>query len=284
MSFRETKATECLKAFSQNRKSQTENGLSTIDLPSLLKVSKNSGLGLRELEIKALQMGLVPRRYLRNMHTLSIQDQICLLQANIAIFGVGGLGGYILELLARMGVGRMLICDGDRFEESNLNRQLMSNQDNLGQNKAIVAKEKINSVNSSVDLSVVDRFAAEEELPELFKDKDLVVDALGGLEIRRILFKAAEMAGLPMVSGFIAGATGGVSTVFPGDKGLLSMWEGHVGAEERLGCLAHTASAIASMQCAEVVNLLCGKEVRLKQKMAVCDLEECSWEVFELPV
>ncbi len=284
MSFREAKAKEHLKDFSQHKKAQIENGLSTIDLPNLLEISKNSGIGLRELEIKALQMGLVPRRYLRNMHTLSVQDQILLLQANIVIFGVGGLGGYILDLLARMGVGRMLICDGDRFEESNLNRQLMANETNLGQNKAIAAREKISLVNSSMELSVVDRFATEGELQELIKDKDLVVDALGGLEIRRILFQAAEVAGLPLVSGFIAGATGGVSTVFPGDKGLLSMWEGQVGAEERLGCLTHTASVIASMQCAEIVNLLCGKKVRLKQKMAVCDLEECSWEVFELPV
>jgi molybdopterin/thiamine biosynthesis adenylyltransferase len=281
----ETRAKELLETLVAEKDEQNiEGDPNIIDLQGTSEISRKSGLSLRKVEILALQSDLVPKRYLRNLNTLSKADQIALLQAEVVLMGVGGLGGYLLEMLCRLGVGRIVIVDGDIFEESNLNRQLLGTEKSVGLEKVRAAKDKMSYVNSAVEVQAIERFLDEKELIGLLQDKDLVLDALGGLAVRKVLLFAAQSAGLPLISGFVAGATGCVSTVFPGDKGLLSIWEGQQGAEEALGCLAYTVSAIASMQCAEAVNLLCGqKRARLQQKMAVCDLQECTWEIFEIP-
>ncbi len=72
-------------------------------------------------EILALEHDIVPERYIRNMNALSIKDQITLLQSRVCIVGLGGLGGTVVETLARIGVGAMTVVDGDVFDESNLN-------------------------------------------------------------------------------------------------------------------------------------------------------------------
>src|SRR5512147_1622181 len=107
----------------------------------------------REVEAAALAAGVVPLRYSRNMRSLSCEDQTVLLGAAAAVVGLGGLGGTVVEILARLGVGRLAVIDGDRFEDSNLNRQLLSSVEDLGRSKADVARERIHRVNPSVKVT-----------------------------------------------------------------------------------------------------------------------------------
>ena len=85
------------------------------------------------MEIAALKQGVIPCRYLRNIGTIGPDGQIKLLQSTVAVVGAGGLGGTAIELLARQGVGHLIIIDNDRFAEQNLNRQIMSREGNLGE-------------------------------------------------------------------------------------------------------------------------------------------------------
>ncbi|GAI18302.1 unnamed protein product, partial [marine sediment metagenome] len=80
----------------------------------------------REVEILALNNNLIPERYHRNLGVISPYEQVKLLQSKIAIIGVGGLGGTVLELLARMGIGELIIVDKDVMGDDNLNRQILS--------------------------------------------------------------------------------------------------------------------------------------------------------------
>jgi len=86
----------------------------------------------REVEILALQNNIIPKRYQRNLGVISPSEQIKLLQSKVAIIGAGGLGGTVLELLVRMGIGELIIADKDIIGDSNLNRQILSTETNLG--------------------------------------------------------------------------------------------------------------------------------------------------------
>ncbi len=81
-------------------------------------------------------------RYDRNIKTLSLEENEKLKDFKVCVIGCGGLGGYIIEMLGRIGVGYITAVDGDNFSESNLNRQIISSDLNLGKNKAIEAKKE----------------------------------------------------------------------------------------------------------------------------------------------
>ena len=101
------------------------------------------GVSLRDVEDAALRAGILPLRYLRNRNTIGIGQQLRLLRSRVAVIGCGGLGGHVIEALARLGVGSITAVDPDVFEESNLNRQVFSSINVLGRNKAEVAAERV---------------------------------------------------------------------------------------------------------------------------------------------
>ena len=89
-----------------------------------------------KVEEMALAQGIIPVRYQRNLNAISIEEQYCCLaKSRVAVVGCGGLGGYVIEELARLGVGFITAWDYDCFEEHNINRQLNAQLNNLGQSK-----------------------------------------------------------------------------------------------------------------------------------------------------
>ncbi len=102
------------------------------------------------MKLVALQNDIVPEHYARNLRFFSVEDQIALLNSQVGVVGLGGLGGAVTEILARIGFGRLVLLDGDMFEESNLNRQFLSKTDLLGSSKANAAKQRVAEVNPSI--------------------------------------------------------------------------------------------------------------------------------------
>ena len=98
-------------------------------------------------EVLILQGGYLPARYQRNQQMIPTKQQLRLFQSKVAVVGCGGLGGYILEELARLGVGQIVAIDPDVFEEHNLNRQLLSTIDSLGVAKTEAAVGRIAAIN-----------------------------------------------------------------------------------------------------------------------------------------
>lgn len=96
-------------------------------------------------------------RYLRN-GIFSSQDMSKLKDKKVCIVGAGGLGGYILEMLARVGIGSITIIDGDVFDETNLNRQILSTSESLGKSKVQIAKERMDQVNPHVSVNGIKIF------------------------------------------------------------------------------------------------------------------------------
>lgn len=243
----------------------------------------------RDIEITALQNNILPERYLRNFKSLSPQDQIRLLQSRAILVGAGGLGGTVLEWLARTGVGHLAIIDGDRFEGHNLNRQLLCTQDKLGTAKAGAAAERACRVNSSVTVEAYSEFLNHENARRLLRDCHVVVDCLDNIQTRFIVEAAAKNAGIPMVSAAVAGYTGHVTTVFPQDRGLELIYGPAAdlkiskGAETTLGNLPQTVGLIASMESAEVIKVLLSRDKELlRGKMLLMDLGSHTYEVLRL--
>ncbi len=215
-----------------------------------------------EVEIAALAAGVVPARYLRNVGTLGIEGQLRLLRSCVGVCGLGGLGGYVSELLARYGVGRLILADGDVFEANNLNRQTLCREVDLGRPKAERARERVAEINSSLQVTAHRRFVTAELVPEVFAGAEVVVDALDTVSSRLSLEEGCARLGIPMVHGAVAGSAGEVMTVYPGDPGLRALYAGGEdrGAELLEGTPPTTPALVASLQAQEAVKVICGGE------------------------
>jgi molybdopterin/thiamine biosynthesis adenylyltransferase len=230
-----------------------------------------------EVEEAALTMGLLPARYQRNRSTLSTADQLVLFRSRVTVIGCGGLGGYVIEQLARLGVGQMVLVDPDVFEEHNLNRQLLSLPSNLGESKVSIAQKRVAAVNPAVTVEARQEALDRANGAELVAGSRVVVDALDTIKVRLELAEVCEDAGVPLVHGAIGGWYGQVTTQFPGDRTLQSLyqnWQEGKGVEQHLGNPAFTPALVASLEVAEVCKVLLGKRETLQHRLLTVDLKE----------
>lgn len=239
-------------------------------------ISKSSGVSHKVVQIIALQNNILPERYARNQRSLSNEDQIKLLNSHVVVIGLGGLGGTVTEILSRIGIGKLTLVDGDFFEDSNLNRQLLSSTDVLGKMKAEVAENRVAALNPAVEVIPVRKYFNHENSAEILADADIVVDCLDTISHRFILETGCRIEDIPLVSAAIGGTSGQVTVIFPGDPGLQLIYgipekARTKGIEATLGTLPYAAVAIAAMECAEVVALAIGKPAQLRKRLLLAD-------------
>jgi molybdopterin/thiamine biosynthesis adenylyltransferase len=250
-------------------------GCRVLAFERVAQLAQAFGRTRQEVEIAALELGVLPQRYLRNYGTLGIEGQLVLARSHAAVIGLGGLGGYVVEGLARMGVGKMTLVDGDFFFDHNLNRQLLSSEALLGEPKARAAAERVHQINGAIDVTVHAVYASRENLDELLAGADVVIDALDRLPIRLTLQDVAARLKLPMVHGAIAGTMGQVMTILPGDPGLKALYGSgpmpEQGAEAELGTPAPSPMMVAAWQVHETIKLLTGKGEILRGRMLLMD-------------
>ena len=128
--------------------------------------------------------------------------------AHVLVVGLGGVGAYAAEMVARAGVGRMTIADADTVSPSNINRQLVALHSTVGRQKADVLAERLRDINPDIELTVVNRYIRDEETYRLLDAAayDYVVDAIDTLSPKLALIAAALERRLPLVSSMGAGA------------------------------------------------------------------------------
>ncbi len=241
----------------------------------------------RDVEIAALRERVLPERYARNLGSVGWEGQVALLQSAVGVVGVGGLGGWIVEGLARMGIGRMILIDDDVFEENNLNRQAFCREANVGQPKVEAARQRVAEVNSAVEVVTHQvRVTSPAMMAELLHGADVLVDALDALPTRLALQRAAQQLAVPLVHGAIAGYVGQVMTIFPEDRGLAALYgEGPVpehGIEVQWGNPAATPMMVAAWQIQEVVKLLAKRGEPLRHRMLFMDSEIAAINILEI--
>lgn len=197
-------------------------------------------------------------RYSRNIPALTGEECVLLRTKTVAVIGCGGLGGYLIELMARIGIGRIIAVDGDVFEQSNLNRQLLSRASLLGTSKAEAAGERVTEINPDVQVCCVHTFLNEDNASDIIRGCDAVLDGLDSIPARRILAKACENAGIPYIHGAITGWVAQAAVSMPGD-GLIEKLYPENAVIPDMSVLSFTPALCASMQASLCVKLLVGR-------------------------
>lgn len=199
-------------------------------------------------------------RYERNVPALSEAECNILLGKRVLVVGCGGLGGHLIDMLARIGVGMLRVVDGDVFEPSNLNRQLLSEVPLLGVSKAKAAAAKVSRINPEISVEAVDSFLTEKNVRRLLLFCDVVLDGLDNIESRRILAKECERAGIPYIYGAVNGWVAQAAISMPGDHLVEKLYpEGSVLKNKSV--LSFTPALCASIQVSLCVKLLTGRQV-----------------------
>lgn len=240
-----------------------------------LDIAGRFGLTAAQVEEAALKLGVLPARYSRNRETISTAQQLLLFQSRVLVVGCGGLGGYIVEELARLGVGQLVVVDYDVFEEHNLNRQLFSTTSLLGKSKAEAAARRAVEINDAVAVCAVNEEFTPECAPGLLHGVQVAVDALDTIPARLALAKSCAASGIPMVHGAISGWYGQVTTQYPGDNTLDKIygWQREEkGMETVLGNPSFTPALVASIETAEVCKILTGQGSVLRNRILYIDL------------
>jgi molybdopterin/thiamine biosynthesis adenylyltransferase len=259
-----------------------------VTLDDVSALATRYGLDTRQVSAFALEHGLLPLRYLKNIGTIGMDGQARLLESRALLVGAGGIGGTAAELLARMGVGTIMIADPDVYDETNLNRQNFACSSALGRFKVDVTAERLGEINCDVDVVRHRVLAGRDNLPDLLAAVDVVIDALDNIDDRLSLQKACADAGVVMVHGAIAGTALQVATIYPGEAGLEGMMpptdgEGKAqGVEVETGNPATTPVLAAVIQVQEAVKVLVGTGTTLRGKMLYLDLENWTFEFIEL--
>lgn len=199
-------------------------------------------------------------RYARNIPALTEAECSLLREKRVLVVGCGGLGGHIIDLLTRIGIGYLRVADGDVFEETNLNRQLLSEAALMGTPKVKAAVDHIYRVNPDVCVEAVDAFLSAENVHKLIAQCDIVMDALDNVPSRRTLAAACAEAGIPYVYGAIQGWIAQAAISMPGDRLIERLFPEEIEIRDK-SVLSFTPALCASMQTALCVKLLTGRSV-----------------------
>ena len=200
-------------------------------------------------------------RYARNIPALSETECACLLSKKIAVIGCGGLGGHLVELMARIGVKELVVVDGDSFDISNLNRQLLSETEVIGVSKANTAADRIRRINPDIQVSVYQTMLTAENADSLISGCDAVLDGLDNISSRKILKQACSKAGIPYIFGAISGWVAQAAISMPNDNLIELIYPEHTQIRDK-SALSFTPALCASMQVSLCVKLLTGRAVQ----------------------
>jgi len=221
-----------------------------------------------DIELAVLEQGLFPKRYAAQHQLFQSEGQLRLFHARVAVVGCGGLGGFLVEELARVGVGRLLVIDADVFDESNLNRQTLATLDSLGQSKVEVAAARTARINPAVTMIPMAAFLTEENGEQLLEGMQVVVDTLDSISARRELDDLCKQMNLPLVHGAVAGWYGQLAVQPPGEELIARLYPHPTQPEMESSpnSFAAGVAAVASLQAALVVKLI----LRAEEQKSAC--------------
>jgi molybdopterin/thiamine biosynthesis adenylyltransferase len=249
-----------------------------LSLAAIEALASELSLSRRRIEIAALEDGIIPLRYHRNIGSLGKEGQLALRRAKAAVIGAGGLGGTLIELLARLGIGALVVIDGETFTEDNLNRQLLCTEEWIGRSKVEAAAARISRVNSAVEVEPHQVFVTGATIDPLLAGCDVVIDALDSIPVRLILQEAADRLNMPFIHGAVGGFVGEVMTVLPGDGGLAALFGAgqeipRGGIEIEAGVPTITPSVIAALEAMEAVKIILKRGDLMRNRMLYLDLD-----------
>ena len=203
---------------------------------------------------------------------LGEEGQEKLKQAKVIIAGGGGLGSPSSIYLAAAGVGTIRIVDHGSVELSNLNRQVLHWDEDIGRRKVASAAEKLKRLNPGVEIEAIEEVITEVNVSQLVADFDLIVDAMDNLPTRYLLNKAAIDKNIPFFHGAVYGFEGRAMTIIPGKSACLQcVYHGAVIPESKFPVIGVTPAVIGCIQAAEVIKYIAGIGELLTNRLLIYD-------------
>lgn len=222
---------------------------------------------------------------LRQKHHLLLpeiggQGQKKLAAARVLVIGAGGLGCPILAYLAGAGIGTLTICDGDRVELSNLQRQTLYNETDIGRLKAEAAAERLRTMNTEISVSAVPQMFSAENGEALLEGHDLVIEGIDRIAGRHVINRACLRSGKPFISAAASRFEGQVAFFTPGADDqpcyacLVPPEADEDGLCDRDGVMGPVVGMMGSLAASEAIKWLCDITPTLKRSMLVADLRQ----------
>ncbi len=223
------------------------------------------------------------KRYSRQLPILGIEGQKKLKNTRVLVAGVGGLGSVEAIYLAAVGVRKLVLADNDVVELSNLNRQILHWTDDIGKAKPVSAAEKLKKLNPNVEIEVVTEGITRDNVEELLKRVDIVIDGLDNWETRFLIDEAAYRLGKPYVYAGIHGFQGQVTVIVPGETPCLRcVLPPKLKTPSQVPVIGSVVGLVGSIAVTELVKLVTGIGEVAKGKMLVVDAYSMEMFKFEL--
>ena len=204
------------------------------------------------------------KRYIKNFDSLNEFEQKIINQKTVLVIGIGGLGGFVLDSLARLGVKKIKLIDFDNFDITNLNRQLLSKENNINSSKVLEGKIYINSINSSIEVETFNYRFEECSFNTIFEDIDIVFDCCDNIITKFNIEEQCQIFNIPLIYGAVAGYFGQVSCILPNSPLLKKIYpkKNIKGVENKTGNLCFVVSVVASLQINLFLKLILKKVIK----------------------
>ena len=211
------------------------------------------------------------KRYQRQILLFGEAGQEKLKGAKVFIAGAGGLGSSVAIYLAVAGIGKITIADHDSVELSNLNRQILHRDSEIGKNKADSAREKLTRMNPNIEVVVTLPTIEPGNADKLVGDADLIVDAMDNFPTRYLLNKVALTKNVPLFFGAVNGFYGQTTTIIPGKTACLRCIFPAPPPSEVFPVVGATPGIIGCIQATEVIKYIVGLGSLLENRLLIWD-------------
>lgn len=196
----------------------------------------------------------------------------------VLVVGCGGLGGYVIQQLGRMNVGKLIIMDGDVFEESNMNRQLLCSTKTLGQKKAEVYGEFLKTISFAEIEVYTERFTTQNA--DLVNKADVVIDCVDTVGVRKLLAEECKKRGKILIHGAVDGETGQAMICYPNGPSLNTVYEDVDEVVHKT--ISFNVGLVASLETMLAYRVLMGEDEEYKGKIILLDLPSAFIKVMDI--
>jgi len=257
--------------FSGGMTMQLKNGDSVYILPAVA--------GGAELTSEELQ------RYSRQvmLEEIGFEGMEKLRSAKVCVVGAGGIGNPVITQLVAMGVGKLRIVDRDVIEVTNLHRQHLYTDDDIGRVKVEAAAERLRKLNPGIEIEPVPTSVTKFTAEGIVKGFDIVIDALDSVDARYALNDACIKHNIPLIYAGAVGVTGSVSTILPNNSACLRCMFPELKEEEMPACSTEGVHPsvlylVAGIQVSEAIKIITGQQPTLVNRLLYIDLNELSFD------
>jgi adenylyltransferase/sulfurtransferase len=211
------------------------------------------------------------------------EGQKKLKNSHIVVAGIGGLGSLSSTYLACAGIGHITIIDNDFVEISNLNRQVLHWDENVGEKKVLSARKKLSKLNPTIEIAPVFEKITEDNVTDLIKGAQVVVDGMDNFKTRFVLNTGCVKEKIPFIHGGINGLFGEITTIIPDKTPCLAcIYPKIADTEIPFPVFGATPSLIASIQVLETIKLIAGIGDLLTGKMLYIDATTMEFNFIEV--